>query len=85
MGLKLRVYWFDKKAENFIGEEYSKDFGDDDFLIEETVNPQNENIINNGEFDLKKEWTNTIQKHVTHKIEQDKYDYFIAFDYRDKW
>ena len=54
MGLKLRVYWFDKKTENFIGEEYSKDFGDDDFLIEETVNPQNENIINNGEFDLKK-------------------------------
>ncbi|OBU11207.1 colicin E3-like toxin immunity protein [Morganella psychrotolerans] len=85
MGLKLRVYWFDKKTENFIGEEYSKDFGDDDFLIEETVNPQNENIINNGEFDLKKEWTNAIQKHVTHKIEQDKYDYFIAFDYRDKW
>lgn len=26
MGLKLRVYWFDKKTEDFIGEEYSKDF-----------------------------------------------------------
>lgn len=40
MGLKLRVYWFDKKTEDFIGEEYSKDFGDDDFLIGETVNPK---------------------------------------------
>ncbi|AUT91585.1 cloacin [Proteus mirabilis] len=85
MGLKLRVYWFDKKTEDFIGEEYSKDFGDDDFLIGETVNPKNENIINNGEFDLEKEWIDTIQKHITHKIEQNKYDYFIAFAYRDKW
>ncbi|EMH0087420.1 colicin E3-like toxin immunity protein [Proteus mirabilis] len=85
MGLKLRIYWFDKKTKDFIGEEYSKDFGDNDFLIEETVNPKNENIINNGEFDLKKEWINAIQKYVTHKIDPDKYNYFIAFDYRDNW
>lgn len=85
MGLKLRVYWFDKKTDDFIGEEYSKDFGDDDFLIDETVNPQDENIINNGEFNLETEWVNNIQKHIIHKIEQDKYDYFIAFAYRDRW
>ncbi|MCB6166090.1 cloacin immunity family protein, partial [Klebsiella pneumoniae] len=28
MGLKLNLTWFDKKTEEFIGEEYSKDFGD---------------------------------------------------------
>ncbi|HEJ9412142.1 TPA: colicin E3-like toxin immunity protein [Proteus mirabilis] len=83
MGLKLHTQWFNRKTEEV--EEYSKDFGDDDFLIEETVNPKNENVINNGEFDLKKEWINTIQKHVTHKINPAKYTYFIAFDYRDKW
>ncbi|MFQ0105269.1 colicin E3-like toxin immunity protein, partial [Klebsiella pneumoniae] len=27
MGLKLRLTWFDKKTEEFKGEEYSKDFG----------------------------------------------------------
>ncbi|MDH8061745.1 colicin E3-like toxin immunity protein, partial [Klebsiella pneumoniae] len=26
MGLKLNLTWFDKKTEEFIGEEYSKDF-----------------------------------------------------------
>ncbi|ENZ1182476.1 colicin E3-like toxin immunity protein [Proteus mirabilis] len=66
-------------------EEYSKDYGDDDFIIEETIDPKNENVINNGEFDLKKEWINAIQKYVTYKINPAKYTYFIAFDYRDKW
>ncbi|MCZ5067733.1 colicin E3-like toxin immunity protein, partial [Escherichia coli] len=27
MGLKLNLTWFDKKTEDFKGEEYSKDFG----------------------------------------------------------
>ncbi|ENY2673199.1 colicin E3-like toxin immunity protein [Proteus mirabilis] len=49
------------------------------------MDPKNENVINNGEFDLKKEWINAIQKHVTYKINPAKYTYFIAFDYRDKW
>ncbi|HFK8542667.1 TPA: colicin E3-like toxin immunity protein [Proteus mirabilis] len=34
--------------------EYSKDSGDDEFFIEEIIDPKNENIINNGVFDLKK-------------------------------
>ncbi|HAS8353528.1 TPA: cloacin [Vibrio vulnificus] len=85
MGLKLHTQWFDKKTEEIVGEEYSVDFGDDDFLIEETINPKDENIINNGVFDLKKEWINAIQKNINHKIEPDKYDYQVSFDYRDKW
>ncbi|MDS0788903.1 colicin E3-like toxin immunity protein [Proteus vulgaris] len=85
MGLKLHTQWFDKKTEEMIGEEYSKDFGDDDFLIDETIDPKDENIINNGVFDLHEGWVKAIQKHVTHKIELNKYLYQISFDYRDKW
>ncbi len=55
MGLKLRLTWFDKKTEEFKGEEYSKDFGDDGSVIESLGMPLKDNI-NNGEFDLKKEW-----------------------------
>lgn len=29
MGLKIRISWFDKKTEDFKGEEVSKDFGED--------------------------------------------------------
>ncbi|KMK23085.1 cloacin [Pluralibacter gergoviae] len=85
MGLKLHTQWFDKVSEELIDEEYSKDFGDTDSIIDETVNPGDENIINNGVFDLNKEWIPIIQKHIGHKIDLNKYDYQISFDYRDKW
>nr|WP_241391571.1 colicin E3-like toxin immunity protein [Yersinia frederiksenii]ULG19872.1 cloacin [Yersinia frederiksenii] len=85
MGLKLRVNWYDKKTELLVGQEYSQDFGNDDFLIEETVNPKDENIINNGEFDLEYGWVIPIQKHIVHKIEMNTYDYQIAFEYSDTW
>ncbi|MDZ0717944.1 cloacin immunity family protein, partial [Klebsiella pneumoniae] len=48
MGLKLRLTWFDKKTEEFKGEEYSKDFGDDGSVIESLGMPLKDNI-NNGE------------------------------------
>lgn len=85
MGLKLHTQWFDKVSEEIVGDEYSKDFGDNDSLINETIKPNNENIINNGVFDLKNEWIAAIQKHVSHKIDLNKYAYQISFDYRDKW
>lgn len=84
MGLKIHLQWFDKKTENFIGKEYSADLGDDDTVIEQTVNPA-ENIINNGGFDVISVWVPYLQKHLSHKIELDKYDYQVAFDYRDNW
>ncbi|OBU11206.1 colicin E3-like toxin immunity protein [Morganella psychrotolerans] len=84
MGLKLRLEWFDKKTELLIGEEYSKDLGDDDTVIEQTVKPK-ENIINNGGFDVIPAWVSYLQKHLAHKIELDKYDYQVSFDYRDTW
>jgi hypothetical protein len=85
MGLKLKVNWYDKKSELLVGKEYSKDFGDDDFLIYETISPKEENIINNGIFDLEQEWISQIKNHISHKIDMSKYDYFIAFEYNDTW
>ncbi|WP_346826857.1 colicin E3-like toxin immunity protein [Serratia inhibens] len=85
MGLKLKVNWYDKKSELLVGQEYSKDFGDDDFLINETIGPKEDNIINNGIFDLVNEWVTPVQNHITHKIDMGKYDYFIAFEYNDTW
>ncbi|EJF7710261.1 MULTISPECIES: colicin E3-like toxin immunity protein [Providencia] len=85
MGLKLHTQWFDKQTGEFMGEEYSEDFGDDDFLIDKTIDPKDENIINNGVFDLQKEWVIEIQSHVIHQIDLDKFVYQVSFDYRDEW
>lgn len=85
MGLKINLTWFDKKTEEFIGEEYSRDLGDDDTIIEQTVNPKDENIINNGGFDVVSAWVPYLQEHIKHKIDLNKYDYQVDFAYRDNW
>ncbi|MGL5954056.1 Microcin-E3 immunity protein [Providencia rustigianii] len=84
MGLKIHLTWFDKQTEEYINQEYSIDLGDDDSIIEETINPD-ENIINNGSFDVISDWVFYLQNHMKHSIELHKYDYQVAFDYRDKW
>ncbi|WKA92204.1 cloacin immunity family protein (plasmid) [Escherichia coli] len=82
MGLKLNLTWFDKKTEEFKGEEYSKDFGDDGSVIESLGMPLKDNI-NNGGFDVKKSWVPLLQPYFKNKIEVDNYWYQISFDYRD--
>ncbi|EIW3898135.1 TPA: cloacin [Klebsiella pneumoniae] len=82
MGLKLNLTWFDKKTEEFIGEEYSKDFGDDGSVIESLGMPLKDNI-NNGGFDVEKSWVPLLQPYFKNKIEVDTYWYQISFDYRD--
>ncbi|CAB5594918.1 colicin E3-like toxin immunity protein [Providencia rettgeri] len=84
MGLKIHLVWFDKQTEEYVGEEYSLDLGDDDSIIEETINPE-ENIINNGCFDMVSDWVSNLQNHIKHNIEFSKYDYQVSFDYRDEW
>lgn len=84
MGLKIHLVWFDKQTEEYVGEEYSLDLGDDGSIIEETINPE-ENIINNGSFDMVSDWISNLQNHIKHKIEFSKYDYQVSFDYRDEW
>ena len=82
MGLKLRLEWFERKSEEFIGEEYSKDFGDDGSVIESLGMPLEDNI-NNGGFDVEKSWVPLLQPYFKDKIEVEKYGYQISFDYRD--
>ncbi|NHN52754.1 cloacin [Providencia rettgeri] len=84
MGLKIHLVWFDKQTEEYVGEEYSLDLGDNDSIIEETINSE-ENIINNGCFDMVSDWVSNLQNHIKHNIEFSKYDYQVSFDYRDEW
>ena len=82
MGLKLDLTWFDKKSEEFNGEEYSKDFGDDGSIIERLGMPLKDNI-NNGCFDVKNEWVPLLQPYFKHQINLSDSSYFVSFDYRD--
>lgn len=82
MGLKLDLTWFDKKSEDFKGEEYSRDFGDDGSIIERLGMPLKDNI-NNGCFDVTNEWVPLLQPYFKHQINLSDSSYFVSFDYRD--
>ena len=78
MGLKLRLTWFDKKTSDFKGKEYSKDFGDDGSVIESLGMPLKDNI-NNGEFDMKKEWVLLLQPFFKNQIKPDVDNCYVVF------
>ncbi|AVX87966.1 MULTISPECIES: colicin E3-like toxin immunity protein [Pseudomonas] len=84
MGLRVRLEWYDKKSELYEGEELSKDFGDDGSVIESLGMPI-ENNVNNGGFDMLSHWADTLQPHFNQVIDLTRFDYQIAFVYRDKW
>ncbi|MCW7762258.1 colicin E3-like toxin immunity protein [Photorhabdus luminescens] len=73
MGLKLNIAWFNIKTEEFIGEEYSRDLGDDGSVIEKLGLPIEDNI-NNGALDVKKEWVPTLESYFKNKIETGGFD-----------
>ncbi len=82
MGLKLRLTCFDRKTGDLKEEEYSKDLGDDGSIIESLGVPLKDNI-NNGEFDMKKEWVLLLQPFFKNQIKPDVDNCYVAFDYRD--
>ncbi|WP_434674074.1 colicin E3-like toxin immunity protein [Pseudomonas sp. R1-15] len=84
MGLKLRLEWYGKQIESFEGEEYSGDLGDDGAVIDALGIPF-ENNINNGGFNVPLEWVEILRPYFQHSIDWDRYDYQVAFDYRDSW
>ena len=84
MGLKLRLEWYDKKNEIGVGEELSKDFGDD-FDVIGALGIRSKNNINNGGFDVIPGWVMPLQTHFHHSIDLNAYDYQVAFYYRDNW
>ncbi|PAU99272.1 hypothetical protein CBG25_20185 [Arsenophonus sp. ENCA] len=84
MGLKLRLSWFEKTADDIAGEEYSRDLRDDGSVIEQ-LGLTIEDNVNNGEFNVKSHWVTVLNPYFNHKIQYDKYDYFVSFDYADEW
>jgi hypothetical protein len=84
MGLKLKLDWYDKETELGEGREYSKDYGDDPFVLEELGVPVEDNI-NVGGFNVSGEWAGILQPHFKHFIDLSRYDYQVSFDYRDLW
>jgi hypothetical protein len=84
MGLKLRLEWYDKQNHLCEGEEYSKDLGDDETVLNALGIPV-ENNINNGGFNILEEWIRVIQPYFQHSIVFKTYDYQISFDYSDVW
>ena len=82
MGLKVRLEWFDRTTERLRGTEDSADLGDDYSLISKLGLSAAEDI-NNGMFDLQKEWLPLIKTYFSHEIALSESDYFIAFDYED--
>lgn len=85
MGLRLRLQWFDKLTELGVGKEYSSDFGDYASIMTDDLGIPTKDIVNNGSFELRSNWIKYLQPHFTHNINLSSYDYFVSFDYRDKW
>jgi hypothetical protein len=82
MGLKVRLEWFDRATEWLSGTEDSADLGDDHSVISKLGLSVDEDV-NNGMFELRREWLSLIQAYFSHQIVLSESDYFIAFDYED--
>ncbi len=82
MGLKVRLEWFDRTTECLSGTEKSVNLGDDYSVISKLGLSVDEDV-NNGMFELRREWLPQVQPHFSHEIELSESDYFIAFDYED--
>nr|WP_314534654.1 colicin E3-like toxin immunity protein [uncultured Pseudomonas sp.] len=82
MGLKVRLEWFDRTTECLSGTEKSANLGDDYSVISKLGLSVDEDV-NNGMFELRREWLPQIQTHFSHEIKLSESDYFIAFDYED--
>ncbi|AZE96456.1 hypothetical protein C4J95_4400 [Pseudomonas orientalis] len=82
MGLKVRLEWFDRTTEWLSGTEDSADLGNDYSVISKLGLSVDEDV-NNGMFELQREWLSVIQAHFSHEIVLLENDYFIAFDHED--
>ncbi|MCS4250335.1 hypothetical protein M2394_004681 [Pseudomonas sp. BIGb0164] len=82
MGLKVRLEWFDRTTERLSGTEDSADLGDDYSVISK-LGLSIDKDVNNGMFELRREWLSRVQVHFSHGIALSESDYFIAFDYED--
>ncbi|TKK26775.1 colicin transporter [Pseudomonas sp. CFBP13528] len=82
MGLKVRLEWFDRTTEWLIGTEDSADLGNDYSVISELGLSVDEDV-NNGMFELRREWLSQVQAYFSHEIALSESDYYVAFDYEE--
>lgn len=82
MGLRVELEWFDKTTEHWVADECSIDFREDSAVMEklEILIAHN---VNNGGFDVKHAWLETLQPLFRHRIDLNIYDYQVSFNYRD--
>ena len=81
MGLEVELSWYDKKTERIVEDETSEDFGNDCTIVE-ALNLSIKKNVNNGCFDVGREWLANLQPLFVHRIELNKFDYQVSFNYR---
>lgn len=81
MGLTVKLSWYDKKTECIVENERSEDFGDDVTIVE-ALNLSTKHDVNNGRFDVEREWLTTLQPLFEHRIDLNEFDYQVSFHYK---
>ena len=81
MGLTVELSWYDKKTEFIVEDETSEDFGND-CTIFETLGLSIKKNVNNGCFDVGREWLTTLQPLFEHRIDLNEFDYQVSFNYK---
>ncbi|MFI8374586.1 colicin E3-like toxin immunity protein [Pseudomonas helleri] len=81
MGLTVELSWYDKKTEFIVEDETSEDFGKDCTIVE-TLGLSIKKNVNNGCFDVGREWLTTLQPLFVHRIDLNEFDYQVSFNYK---
>ena len=81
MGLTVELSWYDKKTEFIVEDETSEDFGKDCTIVE-TLGLSIKKNVNNGCFDVVREWLTTLQPLFVHRIDLNEFDYQVSFNYK---
>ena len=81
MGLEVELSWYDKKTEFIVEDETSEDFGNDCTIVE-TLGLSIKKNVNNGCFDVGREWLTTLQPLFEHRIDLNEFNYQVSFNYK---
>ena len=71
-----------KKTECIVENERSEDFGDDVTIVE-ALSLSTKYDVNNGRFDVEREWLTTLQPLFEHRIDLNKFNYQVSFNYKN--
>ena len=82
MGLTVKLSWYDKKTECIVENERSEDFGGDVTIVQ-ALSLSTKYDVNNGRFDVEREWLTTLQPLFEHRIDLNEFNYQVSFDYKN--